>query len=314
MKTWLILNRQVLYLSLFLSLLLHNRAIAQFSLCKVSRHQLEAPELYHPDSVYIQVKQVDSLDHLAILLINTTSDTLFFSRYESRIFVYTKAIDKNGKWTSIDGLKQLDCGFGLGEIALLPDSYFWIKRGKFHGDFTTKVRIQIGNYRSSPISVELDSNYFNPEYSLFLQATDQSLSEADTDSLKAKIYYLRSRYYLMQKQNFFEALKNLNTALELDSTCYEAWLIKGVIYVNMNKRCEEIPLVLSAAFEAWEKIPKHHSSLFKEAEGLMDVYKAYLPKKVDFKQNRLDCYTKDGQTYCYLGCGIDKYVKMYFRK
>lgn len=147
---------------LIFTMLAAQKSNGQFSLWKVSRHTLEAPESFEKDSVYFQIKQGDHLDHIAIFFINTTSDTLYFDRYDSRIFIHSEALGLSGKWVDIDDRKNLGCGVGHGKIALNPDSYFWIKRPKFRGDFSTKVRFILNtidsSYYSQPISVQFNSN------------------------------------------------------------------------------------------------------------------------------------------------------------
>lgn len=113
-------------------------------------------------------------------------------------------------------------------------------------------------------------------------------SESDTlnekilsDSLNPEHYYLRSRYYLEQK-DINRALADINKAIQLDEKKSDYFVVLSEIYLSM----ERLPNCLESLKKAEELDPANNNALLKLAEVHL-ILKDY-PSTFEYTKKALD--------------------------
>jgi hypothetical protein len=84
----------------------------------------------------------------SLYVVNTMSDTVYFTAQDSRLSMKLQALDKDGKWADIEYLPGSWCGNSY-HMVFLPSQYYWkFTMPMYEGKQKTKVRAALA-YKSS---------------------------------------------------------------------------------------------------------------------------------------------------------------------
>ena len=95
-----------------------------------------------------------------ILVANTSTDTLYFSAQDSRLYMKIQAKDKKGEWRDIEYLPSSWCGNSYHTLFLAPGQGWEFSSPAYHGEFKTKLRAQL-MYQKSFLQKSSDIIYSN---------------------------------------------------------------------------------------------------------------------------------------------------------
>jgi len=80
---------------------------------------------------------------IKLTVANTSTDTLYFSAQDSRLYMKVQAKDKNGIWRDIEYLPSSWCGNSYHTVFLAPRECWEFSTPIYHGEFKTKMRVEL---------------------------------------------------------------------------------------------------------------------------------------------------------------------------
>jgi len=86
---------------------------------------------------------------IKVYVLNTSKDTMYFEASDSRLYMKMQAINKKGKWQDIEYLPSSWCGNSYHQVFLSSGEYWQFNAPIYHGEFSTKIRVQL-LYKRSP--------------------------------------------------------------------------------------------------------------------------------------------------------------------
>lgn len=303
---------------IFTFLLLYSGLAAQITPFAVP---LVQPENHHQDSVYLQYKIVDSTNTVIIYLINNTANTVWFTGFSGRFSANTEVIDIDGRWEGIYNPGG-GCTSPLPlKTGLPPYTFIGVKEPKPQGDFETQVRYSLfvnNKYiKSLPYTTKTEMNNF---YRYYFQQWNETIY--NPESTKGEVIRAAlSKIRLYRHHGDFSQALNLIIEV-LEKYPKEADILDelGLTYIRALNVCKEFSdlerqAVVGAGYHFWQKIPEENIDQvtrenFKE---IKKMYQQFLPRKEDLMK-ALDCREVNGELDCYLGCWINDFVKIHYKK
>jgi hypothetical protein len=90
----------------------------------------------------------NSGDYFTGYLINTSDSTINYRIQDGSLIMIQEALDKNGKWKPIEYWVKSGCGNSYFDpLELKPGTYSMIPIKKYTGNFKTKFRLKLKNYK-----------------------------------------------------------------------------------------------------------------------------------------------------------------------
>lgn len=280
---------------------------------------------YPPNEISLQIRNIDSLGHYTIYLVNNGQENLIVNSLHHRLDPIAEISRDSGEWQP-ETPRYYYCTTGMVFNSILPAKHYsWVHQPKFEGKVPVQLRFKVivndSTIYSAPISATVDPFlYFHPYGRQIARHEEALLQEGLTDKERSRRIY--SIGALCYKAKYLQrALTYFDKAIEIDPTNYKARYVKGHTYLKAINKCAHNDPKLNTgllvmALREWEKIPEGETyTNYKIGKTTIKFRNGLLTKSEWEKDNTLPTKISiDGKTLYYFDCFINDYIELIFKE